>query len=87
MTATITSKGQVTIPAPIRRRLHLLPGMLLEFDEHAPYLKATPAFDVKEMRGVLGCCRKNRRNMSVKQWLTETRGTVRIPAKTHDHSR
>ena len=87
MTTTITSKGQVTIPARIRRRLHLQPGMRLEFDEHAPYLKATLAFDVDEMRAVLGCCRENRRGMSVKQWLSETRGAVRIPAKPHDHRR
>ena len=31
MTSTVTSKGQVTIPAEARRRLHILPGTKLEF--------------------------------------------------------
>ncbi len=30
-TATITSKGQVTIPAPVRNELHIGPGDRLEF--------------------------------------------------------
>ena len=31
MTATVTSKGQVTIPVEARRRLHIRPGTKLEF--------------------------------------------------------
>ncbi len=31
MTATVTSKGQVTIPVEARRRLRILPGTKLEF--------------------------------------------------------
>ncbi len=41
MKATLTSKGQITIPVDIRKRLHLKPGDILEFDEKAPFLKAT----------------------------------------------
>ena len=41
MKATLTSKGQITIPVDIRNRLHLKPGDTLEFDEIAPFLKAT----------------------------------------------
>jgi AbrB family looped-hinge helix DNA binding protein len=43
MKATITSKGQITIPARLRPRLNLKAGQVLEFDESAPYLKATRA--------------------------------------------
>lgn len=43
MQATLTSKGQITIPVHIRNRLHLKPGDVLEFDEVAPFLKATKA--------------------------------------------
>ncbi|NNC87614.1 MAG: AbrB/MazE/SpoVT family DNA-binding domain-containing protein [Akkermansiaceae bacterium] len=43
MKATLTSKGQITIPVKIRERLHLEPGDVLEFDEEAPFLKATKA--------------------------------------------
>ncbi|HYK89034.1 MAG TPA: AbrB/MazE/SpoVT family DNA-binding domain-containing protein [Acidobacteriota bacterium] len=31
MTATVTSKGQVTIPVEARRRLRIVPGTKLEF--------------------------------------------------------
>lgn len=31
MTATVTSKGQVTIPVEARKRLRILPGTKLEF--------------------------------------------------------
>ena len=31
MTGTVTSKGQVTIPVEVRRRLRILPGTKLEF--------------------------------------------------------
>ncbi len=41
MQATLTSKGQITIPVLVRNRLHLKPGDVLEFDETAPFLKAT----------------------------------------------
>ncbi|MEI6872959.1 MAG: AbrB/MazE/SpoVT family DNA-binding domain-containing protein [Verrucomicrobiota bacterium] len=40
MIATLTSKGQITIPLAIRRRLHLQTGDQLEFDEKAPILVA-----------------------------------------------
>ena len=41
MKATLTSKGQITIPLPIRSKFHLKTGDVLEFDENAPFLKAT----------------------------------------------
>ncbi|NBQ59157.1 MAG: AbrB/MazE/SpoVT family DNA-binding domain-containing protein [Opitutaceae bacterium] len=41
MQATLTSKGQITIPIYVRNRLNLKPGDVLEFDETASFLKAT----------------------------------------------
>lgn len=40
MNATLTSKGQITIPLKVRKRLNLKPGDVLDFDEEAPFLKA-----------------------------------------------
>jgi len=77
MKSTITSKGQITIPIKIRRRLNLKPGQVLEFDEKAAYLKATKVFDSRKMYKVIGCCRKANRRTG-KQWLEETRGPVEL---------
>ena len=40
MIATLTSKGQITLPLAIRRRLNLKAGDQLEFDENAAVLTA-----------------------------------------------
>jgi bifunctional DNA-binding transcriptional regulator/antitoxin component of YhaV-PrlF toxin-antitoxin module len=41
MKAVITTEFLETIPAPIRKKLRLVKGMVLDFDENTPYLKAT----------------------------------------------
>lgn len=81
MKATLTSKGQITIPAPIRRRLGLQAGQVLEFDENVSYLKAVPVFDEEEMRSVLGCAAGALGRTSA-EWLEETRGPVCHPPET-----
>lgn len=75
MKATLTSKGQVTIPTAIRRRLGLKPGQVLDFDESAPYVLAVPVFDEQAMRAVIGRTR-GRLPMTSDEWLDETRGAV-----------
>ncbi|MDA0335075.1 MAG: AbrB/MazE/SpoVT family DNA-binding domain-containing protein [bacterium] len=78
MKATLTSKGQITIPASIRRKLRLEPGQVLDFDENAPYLKAVLVFDEEEMKSALGCA-KGQLGLGSKGWLDETRGPVDLP--------
>lgn len=78
MKATLTSKGQITIPAKIRRKLGLRAGQVLDFDEAAPYLKAILVFDEDAMRAVLGCA-KRPTSMKSDEWLDETRGRVELP--------
>lgn len=78
MKATLTSKGQITIPVAIRERLGLQSGQVLDFDETAPFLKAVPVFDEEEMRSVLGCA-QGRLARSTADWLAETRGPVALP--------
>ncbi len=43
MQAVITAEFLEGIPLPIRQRLNLRPGTVMDFDEEAPYLKAVPA--------------------------------------------
>ena len=43
MKTTISEKGQVTIPKPLRDRLGLLPGQVLDFREEKGKLVATKA--------------------------------------------
>ncbi|MBA3651591.1 MAG: AbrB/MazE/SpoVT family DNA-binding domain-containing protein [Chthoniobacterales bacterium] len=74
MTATVTSKGQITIPAKIRRKLKLEPGAVLQFDEDAPFLKARHVFDQKKARAVLGCAKSALPGQTAESWLSATRG-------------
>jgi len=81
MKATVTSKGQITIPQPIREKLHLEPGTVLDFDEQADHLKATKAVDPERMRGIIGIGKAELAEKSVGEWLDELRGPVETPRK------
>jgi AbrB family looped-hinge helix DNA binding protein len=81
MKATITSKGQITIPLPIRKRLNLHTGTVLEFDEHADCLKATKAIDPERMRSVIGIAREELATKTTLGWLEELRGPVQLPPR------
>ncbi|MEY2881155.1 MAG: prlF antitoxin for toxin YhaV toxin [Verrucomicrobiota bacterium] len=52
MKATLTEKGQITIPARLRKRWGLKPGQVIEFDENAPFLQAAAWL----MRSALAPC-------------------------------
>ncbi len=81
MRATVTSKGQITIPLPIRRKLKLHKGTILEFDERADHLKATKCADAARMRSVIGIARKELAGKSVAQWVEALRGPVDLPRR------
>lgn len=76
MEATVSSKFQITIPAKLRKKFHLRPGMKLVFDEKAADLRAKPKhdFDVEAMRGALGAAKNFEPGKSSKQSLRELRG-------------
>jgi len=74
MKATLTSKGQITIPAKLREKLGLKAGQVMDFDEDAPYLKAIPVFDEETMRSVVGCA-EGILGFSAAEWIEETRGS------------
>jgi AbrB family looped-hinge helix DNA binding protein len=54
-TATLTSKGQLVIPKPIRDYLHLHPGDTLDFlvKESGEVLMRPAIEDVRSLKGVL----------------------------------
>ena len=54
--ATVTSKGQITIPKPVRDRMGLKPGDLVEFvedDGQIRMLKKVSASPLRRYRGYL----------------------------------
>lgn len=79
MQATLSSKFQITIPAKLRRKFHLKPGMKLVFDENAADLRAKPKhdFDLEAMRGALGAAKDFEPGKTSDQILRELRGYER----------
>ncbi|MGH7901641.1 MAG: AbrB/MazE/SpoVT family DNA-binding domain-containing protein [Thermodesulfobacteriota bacterium] len=65
-TATITSKGQMVIPKPIREHLDLHPGDLVDFivKEDGEVIIRPTVEDVREMKGIL--FRPGRKPVSIK---------------------
>jgi AbrB family looped-hinge helix DNA binding protein len=58
MVATITSKGQITIPVRLRKKLQLKVGDQIEFDENAPVLTARRVVNRAQWEKTLGEWRK-----------------------------
>ena len=59
MIATITAKGQITIPLALRQRFHLHAGDQLEFDETAPVLTARRVVDQKAWKKTMADWQKS----------------------------
>jgi len=76
MQAVLTSEAFAFIPEPIRQKLKLKPGSVLEFDEDVPFLKAVPAFDIADMMACIGVGKDGYQGKTSEGWLEETRGAV-----------
>jgi AbrB family looped-hinge helix DNA binding protein len=81
--ATITSKGQITIPQALRQKLNLKVGDQLEFDETAPVLTARRVVDRGNWEKTLKAWQANAdqaledhpwKNVSSAEMLDELRG-------------
>lgn len=70
ITATITAKGQITIPAKIRKALRLDAGARIEFEEVEPgqyAFKPAQTLPVTALKGMFG---KARRPVSIEEMRT-----------------
>jgi AbrB family looped-hinge helix DNA binding protein len=81
MKATLTSKGQITIPVHIRSKFHLKPGDVLEFDENAPFLKATKTIPPEAWEHFGEQWQDPWPELGVEAVLDELRGPVELPPK------
>ena len=79
MHATLTSKGQITLPVAIRRKLGLEAGDVLEFDETVTYIMARKPFDREKMRAAIGRGKARKPARSSAEWIEELRGPVVHP--------
>jgi AbrB family looped-hinge helix DNA binding protein len=54
-TATITSKGQITIPSPVRTDLHVVPGDRIEFVKisEGRYEVVAATKDITSLKGII----------------------------------
>ncbi len=58
MKARVAERGQVTIPKPLRERLGVKPGTVLEFSEDHGRLIAVKSGSVDPVSAVYGCLGK-----------------------------
>lgn len=79
MQAVLTPEAFSFIPEPIRQKLRLKPGSVLDFDEGTPYLKAVPAFDIEDMMACIGAGKNGYAGKTSAEWLDESRGPVELP--------
>ncbi len=82
MQATLTSKGQITIPVHVRNRLHLMPGDILEFDETAPFLKANKIIPPQAWEEFGKGWKDPWPDMTMEQMMDDLRGPVELPSDT-----
>jgi AbrB family looped-hinge helix DNA binding protein len=71
MKAVVSEKGQVTIPKPLRDRLGIKPGQVLEFDEERGTLIARKLIVEDPLDSVYGILRGQGRT---DDWIEELRG-------------
>jgi bifunctional DNA-binding transcriptional regulator/antitoxin component of YhaV-PrlF toxin-antitoxin module len=84
MEEEVTSKGQITIPIHLRTRLHLKAGVVLEFDETAPFLKAAKTIPPTAWEEFGRLATNPWEGMDIFGIMDELRGPVELPPQLRD---
>jgi len=71
MKAIVSEKGQVTIPKPLRERLGIQPGQVLDFEERAGKLVARKLIEQDSLDSVFGILKGQG---TTDEWIEELRG-------------
>jgi len=76
MKATVGARGQVVIPKPLRDRLGIVPGEVLEFGEDHGRLIAAKTLRQGLLAGVYGILRQRGETRSTDEIIEDLRGPV-----------
>jgi AbrB family looped-hinge helix DNA binding protein len=76
MATTVTERGQVPIPATVRKRLNLIPGQRVTWEpisDHECRMKVAPESPILGAKAMLGYAVKFRRVRRTSEWMDEIR--------------
>jgi len=78
--AVVTSKGQVTIPKPLRDQFGIGRGTQVDFVAAPDGIRVRKVVDRSKKAAVFGCLKKELAGRSIGELLDELRGPVELPA-------